>query len=43
MLHLTKYEHKGFSECIDSDDRNFSSVGFTEELFVKRSELITLD
>ena len=27
---LTNYEHKGVSENIDSDDRNFSSAGLVE-------------
>ena len=26
IFYFTKYEHKGFSESIDSDNRNFSSV-----------------
>ena len=30
IFQLTNYEHKGVSESIDSDDRNFSSAGLVE-------------
>ena len=30
IFQLAKYEHKGVSESIDSDDRNFSFVGLLE-------------
>ena len=30
IFQLTKYKHKGVSESIDSDNRNFSSVGLAE-------------
>ena len=30
IFQLTKYEHKGVSGSIDSDDRNFSSAGLVE-------------
>ena len=30
IFQLKKYEHKGVTENIDSDDRNFSSIGLEE-------------
>ena len=39
IFQLTKYEHEGVSESIDSDNRNFFFIGLAELLFLKRPQL----
>ena len=39
IFQLTKYEHEGVNENIDSDDKNFSFIGLAELLFLKRSQI----
>ena len=34
IFQFTRYEHRGVSKSIDSDDRNFSFIGLVELLFL---------